>query len=47
MSVKVGDRIFFDKWSGRCALRARISLIMKESDVLGVIQGDRVDQKAA
>ncbi len=38
MSVKAGDRILFGKWSGtEITLDGEELLIMKESDVLGII----------
>lgn len=38
MSVKVGDRVLFGKWSGtEVTVDGEDLLIMKESDVLGVI----------
>ena len=38
MSVKAGDRVLFGKWSGtEVTLNGEELLIMKESDVLGVI----------
>ena len=38
MDVKVGDRILFGKWSGtEIALEGQDLLIMKESDILGVV----------
>lgn len=38
MSVKKGDRILFGKWSGtEVTLNGEELLIMKESDILGVI----------
>lgn len=38
MSVKKGDRILFGKWSGtEVTLDGQEVLIMKESDILGVI----------
>ncbi|MEZ5886787.1 MAG: co-chaperone GroES [Paracoccaceae bacterium] len=38
MSVKSGDRILFGKWSGtEVTLNGEELLIMKESDILGVI----------
>ena len=38
MSVKAGDRILFGKWSGtEVTLDGQELLIMKESDILGVI----------
>ena len=40
LEVKVGDRILFGKWSGtEIKLDGEELLIMKESDVLGVIEG--------
>ena len=48
IAVKVGDRILFGKWSGsEVRLEGEDLLIMKESDVLGIIQGDCAAQKAA
>jgi chaperonin GroES len=48
MAVKVGDRILFGNWSGsEVRLEGEDLLIMKESDVLGIIQGDSAAQKAA
>src|SRR3990170_2063747 len=39
LDVKVGDRILFGKWSGtEIKLNGEDLLIMKESDVLGVIE---------
>ena len=39
MSVKVGDRILFGKWSGtEVTLDGEELLIMKESDILGIIE---------
>ncbi|WP_343081083.1 co-chaperone GroES [Ostreiculturibacter nitratireducens] len=38
MSVKAGDRVLFGKWSGtEVTLDGQELLIMKESDILGVI----------
>ncbi|MEL7259721.1 MAG: co-chaperone GroES, partial [Pseudomonadota bacterium] len=38
MDVKAGDRILFGKWSGlEIKLDGEDLLIMKESDILGVI----------
>ena len=37
-SVKAGDRILFGKWSGtEVTLNGQEMLIMKESDILGII----------
>src|ERR671910_3002613 len=39
LDVKVGDRILFGKWSGtEIKLNGEDLLIMKESDVMGVIE---------
>ena len=44
LDVKVGDRILFGKWSGsEVKLDGQDLLIMKESDILGVLE----PQKAA
>lgn len=48
LDVKVGDRILFGKWSGtEIKLNGEDLLIMKESDVLGVIEATDKLQKAA
>jgi chaperonin GroES len=48
MAVKVGDRVLFGKWSGsEVRLDGEDLLIMKESDILGVVQGDSAARKAA
>jgi len=40
IDLKVGDRILFGKWSGNeIKLDGEDLLIMKESDVMGVIEG--------
>jgi chaperonin GroES len=40
LDVKVGDRILFGKWSGNeIKLDGEELLIMKESDVMGVLEG--------
>ncbi|HEY3697218.1 co-chaperone GroES [Phenylobacterium sp.] len=40
LDVKVGDRILFGKWSGsEVTISGEDLLIMKESDVLGVLEG--------
>ena len=40
LDVKVGDRILFGKWSGtEVQIAGEDLLIMKESDVLGVLEG--------
>jgi chaperonin GroES len=48
LDVKVGDRILFGKWSGtEIKLDGEDLLIMKESDVMGVIQQTATLKKAA
>ncbi|RMH44355.1 MAG: co-chaperone GroES [Alphaproteobacteria bacterium] len=48
MSVKPGDRILFGKWSGtEVVLDGEEYLIMKESDILGIIEGEGAASKAA
>ncbi|ESX80990.1 MULTISPECIES: co-chaperone GroES [unclassified Mesorhizobium] len=48
LDVKVGDRILFGKWSGtEIKLNGEDLLIMKESDVLGVIEGAGEMKRAA
>ncbi len=48
LDVKVGDRILFGKWSGtEIKLAGEDLLIMKESDVMGVIEGTAALRKAA
>ncbi|ASY73231.1 Heat shock protein 60 family co-chaperone GroES (plasmid) [Sinorhizobium fredii CCBAU 83666] len=44
----MGDRILFGKWSGtEIKLNGEDLLIMKESDVMGVIEVDAVARNAA
>ena len=49
MDVKVGDSILFGKWSGtEVKLDGEELLIMKESDVMGIVEGKPVvGRKAA
>ncbi len=48
MDVKVGDRILFGKWSGtEVKVDGDDLLIMKESDILGVIEGAAAKGKKA
>jgi len=49
LDVKVGDRILFGKWSGtEVKIDGEDLLIMKESDVMGVIEGSaKASKKAA
>lgn len=40
LDVKAGDRILFGKWSGtEVTVNGDELLIMKESDILGILQG--------
>ncbi len=46
--VKVGDRVLFGKWSGtEVKLDGEELLIMKESDIMGVIEPAAESRKAA
>ena len=48
LDVKKGDRILFGKWSGtEVKIDGQELLIMKESDVLGVIEGKASVRAAA
>ena len=48
MGVKAGDRILFGKWSGsEVKIDGEDLLIMKESDILGIIVGASAVEKAA
>jgi len=47
IDVKVGDRILFGKWSGtEVKIDGVEYLIMKESDVMGVLVDDKSHKKA-
>jgi len=48
LDVKVGDRILFGKWSGtEIKINGEDLLIMKESDVMGIIGAQAEQKKAA
>jgi chaperonin GroES len=48
LDVKAGDRILFGKWSGtEVKIDGEDLLIMKESDVMGVVEGKPANRKAA
>ena len=48
LEVKAGDRVLFGKWSGTEVKIADEELvIMKESDILGVLEGVAAARKAA
>ena len=48
IDVKVGNRILFGKWSGtEVKIDGHDLLIMKESDIMGVIEGGAAAKKKA
>ena len=48
LEVKAGDRILFGKWSGtEVKLDGEELLIMKESDIMGIIEGSPAVKKKA
>ncbi len=48
LDVKAGDRVLFGKWSGtEVRLDGEDLLIMKESDVMGIVEGQAEQKKAA
>ena len=48
LDVKAGDVILFGKWSGtEVKIDGTELLIMKESDIMGVIEGAKAKRKAA
>jgi chaperonin GroES len=48
LDVKAGDRVLFGKWSGtEVKLDGEELLIMKESDIMGIIEGAAALKKAA
>ena len=48
MDVQAGDRILFGKWSGtEVRLEGQDLIIMKESDILGVLSGSAQETKQA
>jgi chaperonin GroES len=48
LDVKAGDRILFGKWSGsEVKIDGEELLIMKESDILGVLEGPAASKKKA
>jgi chaperonin GroES len=48
LEVKPGDRILFGKWSGtEVKLDGEELLIMKESDIMGIIEGSSAARKKA
>jgi chaperonin GroES len=48
IDLKVGERVLFGKWSGtEVVLDGKDLLIMKESDIMGVLEATAVKRKAA
>jgi chaperonin GroES len=48
LDVKAGDRVLFGKWSGtEVKIDGEELLIMKESDILGVLEGAAAGKKKA
>jgi chaperonin GroES len=48
LDVKAGDRILFGKWSGtEVKLDGEELLIMKESDIMGIVEGQPTEKKIA
>jgi len=48
LEVKAGDRILFGKWSGtEVKMDGEELLIMKESDIMGIIEGKHDEKKKA
>ena len=48
LDVKAGDRILFGKWSGtEVTIDGEELLIMKESDIMGIIDGAKASSKKA
>src|SRR5271165_2675307 len=48
LELKVGDRVLFGKWSGvEVKIDGQDLLIMKESDVMGVVEGASAAKKIA
>ena len=48
IDLKPGDRVLFGKWSGtEVKIDGEELLIMKESDVMGVLEGAKASRKVA
>ena len=48
LDVKAGDRVLFGKWSGtEVKIDGHDLLIMKESDIMGVLDAEHAKKKAA
>jgi chaperonin GroES len=48
IDLRAGDRVLFGKWSGtEVKIDGEELLIMKESDIMGVLEGAKASRKAA
>ncbi|HEX6979087.1 MAG TPA: co-chaperone GroES [Alphaproteobacteria bacterium] len=48
LEVKPGDRVLFGKWSGtEVKIDGEELLIMKESDIMGILEGEAASKKKA
>ncbi len=48
LDVKAGDKVLFSKWSGtEVRIDGEDLLVMKESDIMGVLEGTAAKKKAA
>lgn len=48
LDVKAGDKVLFGKWSGtEVKIDGQDLLIMKESDILGILEGKKAKSKKA
>jgi chaperonin GroES len=48
IDLKVGNRVLFGKWSGtEVKIDGEDLLIMKESDIMGVLEGEQASKKKA
>lgn len=48
LDVKVGDIVLFGKWSGtEVKIDGEELMVMKESDIIGIIQDSKTSKKAA
>ena len=48
IDLKAGDRVLFGKWSGSAVkIDGEELLVMKEADVMGVLEGTQARRKAA
>ena len=48
LAVKVGDSVLFSKWSGtEVSLDGEELLVVKEADIMGIVEGKKKKSKAA